>query len=116
MAGHFKIVVCVTVFARADLRGIGRDIQNRFVVAQQAFDPAFAVADIHRQDFFPKAVVVFVAAIVQFADRIDPMTLAHELMTPTDGLSLVGLSVGPAAVLVHVLSGGKGRPRGHTDR
>ena len=86
------------------------------MIAQKSFDPAFAVADIHRQDFFLKAVVVVTAAIVQFADRIDPMTLAHQLMTPTDGLTLIGLGVGPAAVLVHVLSGGKGRPCRHTDR
>ena len=116
VAGYFKIVVGITVLAGADLGGIGRDIQNRFVVAQKALDPAGTVSDIQRQDFVFKTVVVVTTAIVQLANRVDPMALTYQLVAPTRRCALVSLGIGPAAVLVHVLPGGKRRPGRNTDR
>ena len=91
VAGYFKIVVGITVLAGADLGGIGGDIQNRFVVAQKALDPAGTVSDIQRQDFVFKTVVVVTTAIVQLANRVDPMALTYQLVAPTRRCALVSL-------------------------
>ena len=79
--------------------------------AQQAFERALALMQVHGQDLLGEPVVVFFAAVMQLADGGDVMTLLAQAVHPTGDGAVVGHHVVPVAGLVRVAASRHGRPR-----
>ena len=86
------------------------------LVAHQAQQISFAIDNVHSDLLVGKAVVVFLAAEVELADRNHMVTAIAQQVMPARHATVVGHRVVPGADLVHIFAGGERGARGNAHR